>query len=115
MSETIVQGRPPKKSQELQNSNSSTINGQPYDIGKGVSGLGTQRVAIAADVRTILYDDAGSSVTYIGKATVGTLTSQALWQIAKLDESSSPDFSLKYAGTGIFDQVWDNRASLSYS
>ncbi len=65
---------------------------------------------------TIQYDDAGSSITYIGKAVPGTATSAASWQIQKLDESSTPDFSLKWAdGDGNFDNVWDNRASLSYS
>lgn len=117
MNEFVVAGRPPKKSEETQkvSADLSTIVGQTVDIGRGVSGSGTQRVAIAADVLTVLYDDAGSSITYIGKAPVGTLTSAASWQIAKLDESSTPDFTMKYAGTGIFNQVWDSRAGLSYS
>lgn len=64
----------------------------------------------------VRYDDAGSSVTYIGKASPGTATSAASWQISKLDESSSPDFTLLYAdGNANFDNIWDNRASLSYS
>lgn len=64
----------------------------------------------------IQYDDAGSGITYIGKASAGTATSAASWQIMKLDESSSPDFSITWAdGNGSFDNVWNDRASLSYS
>lgn len=67
---------------------------------------------------TLLLDDVTTtSVTYVGKATIGTATSSALWQIKKLDESSTPvTLSVKWAGGGAsFNQVWDNRASLSYS
>lgn len=64
----------------------------------------------------IQYDDAGSGITYIGKAKPGSSTSAPVWQIMKLDESSAPDFALTWAdGNGLFDNVWANRASLSYS
>jgi hypothetical protein len=83
----------------------------PSDYGLGVRVIGTGSTAL-----TIQYDDAGSSVTYIGKAAPGSATSSALWQIMKLDEASSPDFSLKWAdGNGNFDNIWDNRSSLTYS
>lgn len=65
---------------------------------------------------TTQYDDAGSSITYIGKALPGTATSSAGWQISQLNEASTPDFTLKYAdGTAAFTKVWDSRASYSYS
>ena len=53
------------------------------------------------------------SVDYMGEAAVGTATSAAAWRIKKID--STTGIVIQWAGTGIFDQVWDNYASLSYS
>lgn len=53
------------------------------------------------------------NVDYVGEAAIGTATSAASWRIKKVDSSSG--MVLQWAGTGVFDQVWDNRASLSYS
>jgi hypothetical protein len=51
-------------------------------------------------------------VSYIGKALPGTLTSDAAWQIASLDENTNLD--MLYADGGAFTQVYDNRESLTY-
>ena len=53
------------------------------------------------------------SIDYVGEASIGTATSAASWRIKKVDNSSG--IVLQWAGSGVFDQVWDNRASLSYS
>ena len=53
------------------------------------------------------------SVDYVGEASIGTTTSAASWRIKKVDSTSG--IVLQWAGTGVFDQVWDNYASLSYS
>ena len=58
-------------------------------------------------------DDSADPITYIGKATIGSATSSAVWQIAKLDTSSG--LSKTWAGSAGFTQVWDDRAGLSYS
>ena len=52
-------------------------------------------------------------VDYIGEASIGTATSAASWRIKKVDSASGT--IITWAGTGIFNQIWDNRASLSYS
>lgn len=52
-------------------------------------------------------------VDYVGEAAIGTATSAASWRIKKVD--STTGISIQWAGSGVFDQVWDNRASLSYS
>lgn len=52
-------------------------------------------------------------VDYVGEAAIGTATSSASWRIKKVDSTSG--ISITWAGTGTFDQIWDNRASLSYS
>jgi len=60
----------------------------------------------------LLLDKASSTITYVGVATRGTATSAAAWKIFKLDTTSG--LSKKWA-SGAYDQVWDNRASLTYS
>jgi hypothetical protein len=56
-----------------------------------------------------------AGVTYIGKTSPSQLTSDPVWLIIKFDESGSPS-TLKYAnGTPSYTQIWDARASLSYS
>lgn len=52
-------------------------------------------------------------VDYVGEASIGTATSAASWRIKKVDNTTGT--VIQWAGTGIFNQVWDNRASLSYS
>lgn len=53
---------------------------------------------------------------YIGKAPIGTLTNEAKWQVRKLTLTSLGGVLMQWAdGNGDFDNVWDNRASLSYS
>lgn len=54
--------------------------------------------------------------TYVGEANVGSATSDACWRIKKIDETTSDVLIVTWAGTTTaFTQVWDNRASLSYS
>lgn len=60
-------------------------------------------------------DDVGGGVTYVGKAVVGTLPSAASWQISRITETAG-DIVIQYAdGNASFDNIWDNRASLTYS
>lgn len=53
------------------------------------------------------------SVDYVGEASIGTSGAAASWRVRKVDSTSG--IIITWAGTGIFDQVWDNYASLSYS
>jgi len=57
-------------------------------------------------------DDTNDPIIYVGKAVAGSDTANPVWQIAKLDTSSG--LSKTWAGTG-FDQIWDNRSSLTYN
>lgn len=60
-------------------------------------------------------DDVGSGITYVGKAVVGSVTSDSVWQISRITETDG-DLVVQYAdGNASFDNIWDNRASLSYS
>jgi len=53
------------------------------------------------------------SIDYIGEAAIGSATSSAVWRVKKVD--STTGISITWAGTGIFNQVWDNYASLTYT
>lgn len=82
----------------------------------GYDGEGLQRLN-ADNLATQLDYDGGTNPIYIGLATPGTLTSESTWLIKKLtfDGSNNPT-AIKYAnGSPNFDQIWDNRASLSFS
>ena len=52
-------------------------------------------------------------VDYVGEAAIGTATSAASWRIKRVD--STTGIIIQWAGTGVFDQIWNNYASLSYS
>lgn len=58
-------------------------------------------------------DTSAPPLVYIGKAVVNSITSDPVWQIAKLDTSSG--IIKTWAGSAGFTQVWDNRAGLTYN
>lgn len=65
---------------------------------------------------TTLYNQVDSTTAYLGSALPGTATSAASWQIQKLTFGGSGDVSVYYAGgSTAYTNIWDNRASLSYS
>ena len=59
-------------------------------------------------------DVASSTITYLGKALPETQTNQALWQVVRLTIDPSGSLIKEYAGGSSYNQVWDNRASLTY-
>jgi hypothetical protein len=68
---------------------------------------------------TRITEEASSTVTYIGWSYPGsnsvTGKADSRWKIKKIDSSSNPT-QIGYAGgEDNYDQIWDNRASLSYS
>lgn len=65
-----------------------------------------------ADLTTLI--DVAGTTTYVGKALIGSLTSQAVWKIMRIVELDG-DLEIKWAGSALFTQVWDNRSSLGYS
>lgn len=59
-------------------------------------------------------DNSSTPIVYIGKAPIGSSTSSAVWQIAKLDTTSG--LVKTWAdGNASFDNVFDDRTSLTYS
>lgn len=59
-------------------------------------------------------DEVSTSVSYVGEAEIGALPSQSVWRIKKITESGTVT-SIQYAnGSNLFNQKWDDRASLTY-
>ena len=69
------------------------------------------------DMMSLIDYDGGANPIYMGRAAPGTATSAAAWQIRKLTYDGSDNvIAIQFAdGTNDYDQVWDNRAGLSYS
>lgn len=80
------------------------------DLGSGVQVQHVRPDLEAAYIREV---DEGATYTYVGFAAPGTATSSASWRIKRIVNASGAD---RYAdGNGNFDNIWDNRESLSYS
>ena len=63
----------------------------------------------------IRSDDAGGGVVYFGFAGVGSSEDAAVWKIRR-ETTVSSDVTVEYADGDLnFDNVWTDRASLSYS
>lgn len=79
---------------------------------EGEDGPGARRT-YEADF-AVRLDDSTTNITYIGTAPTATATSDNKWQIKKLDETSG--LIITWAdGDTKFNNVWDDRASLTYS
>lgn len=62
------------------------------------------------------FDQASTTIAYLGKAILGSATSGAVWQIKKITFAASGGVTVQYAdGNNLFDNIWDNRAALAYS
>lgn len=92
-------------------------NGDIYTKATGSWGLSGNVGAVALTTRYDVVDpDVSPTVSYRGDAVPGTLTSQALWRVTRITEQSDGDVEILYAdGNDSFDNIWDNRLSLSYS
>jgi hypothetical protein len=71
---------------------------------------------LAVPTRVTLLLDADSAVTqYVGEASSGVQTSSPFWRIRQIVYTGN-SIAIKYAdGNPEFDNVWDNRAILTYA
>jgi len=109
-------------------SQATLINGQyavDYDeglIAYNTGGTGTIFITYDTSSTTLLtqelttrYVESGVN-TYVGEAQVGASESDPVWRIKRINETSSPNFDIKWAdGNASFDNVWSNYSSLTYS
>jgi hypothetical protein len=75
--------------------------------------------ALAVSSKSVTYkkivDEFDANTIYIGKAAVGSSGASAVWQIKKIVTSGVITTELIANGSDAFNQVWNNRTSLSYS
>lgn len=65
---------------------------------------------------TTHIDEATDAITYIGKAVIGSATSAASWQIMRISATSASYTYFQWADSDDnFDNIFDNRASKTYS
>lgn len=65
------------------------------------------------DVRNV--DEASSTITYVGFARPGTADITPAWRIFRI-ETSGTVTKIRWAeGTAAYENIWSNRASLTYS
>lgn len=60
-------------------------------------------------------DTATANIVYIGKAPIGSSTGSGVWQIKRVDLTTTNAIESKYAASGAFTATWTNRASETYS
>jgi len=63
---------------------------------------------------SIKTDSGDGNIKYIGYAEAGSLTSNSVWQIMKLDKTTDVDITW-CDGNLKFDNEFDNRETLTYS
>lgn len=63
-----------------------------------------------------IYDQVDSTTAYLGNAAVGSSQASAVWSIQKLVFTPAGGVTITWAnGNSGFSNIWNNRASLSYS
>lgn len=78
-----------------------------------VDGSAVVQPVSEADYASRVDDTTTANVMYIGKAAVGSAPGSAVWQIKKVDTTSGVIITWADSNAN-FDNVWDNRAGLSY-
>lgn len=78
----------------------------------GAGSIGSDAMATYAT----RFDQIDPTLAYLGDAQPGVATSAASWRMRKLDFGVDGDVTVTWAdGDANFDNVWDDRASLTYS
>lgn len=92
-------------------------NGDIYTKVAGTWNLQGNIQAVATTTRSDTIDPTVfPEVTYRGDALPGVLTSAASWRVQRMTIQSDGDIEILFAdGNDSYDNIWDNRLSLSYS
>lgn len=79
-------------------------------ISADTSSVSTRQLAM----KTVM-DEYSSTVTYIGDADTGSSVASAVWRIKRLTQSGTILYVEWADGDGQFNNVWNDRTTLSYS
>jgi hypothetical protein len=74
---------------------------------------GNSKVAVVSeeDSQGLIVDQVSSTLIYLGEGLIGALTSEPKWKVKKIDLSSGIRIT---CASSEFDNIWDNRSSLTY-
>lgn len=78
------------------------------------SGDGTHAEVVASAIYKMLKDTPTATTAYVCEAVIGSATSAPVWRIMRITTAGTTEL-IEWAGTGTFDQIADNRATLGYS
>jgi len=80
-------------------------------VGNSIDGQAFQRIREVDELQ--LVDIVGNDI-YIGCAIPGTLTSATTWKIKRINTTNP--ISIKWADSStLYNKIWDNRSSYTYS
>ena len=79
-----------------------------------VGGIEVHEQIVTQANKAMIIDEASATITYVGKAAIGSATSAAVWQVMRMN-STTGVVTTWADGDDDEDNIWDNRASLSYS
>jgi hypothetical protein len=65
-------------------------------------------------VYAVRIDEVNANLSYVGKAEIGSLNSNAVWQIQRVQKTAQVTSITWADGNSNFDNIWNNRASLTY-
>lgn len=96
------------------NRNPETTNFEEHGAAGDVSTGRRLKYVQDVPLKTII-DEASATVTYIGEAVPSATVSQPLWRIKKIDSTTNPTTIYFADANDDFDNVWNDRATLTYS
>jgi len=74
-----------------------------------------QIITSLSPIKTLAVDEISSALTYLGFAKPGTGTDEAKWQIRRITKTGTVTVFEFADGNDRYDNVWDDRTSLTYS
>lgn len=73
-------------------------------------------VRLPSSLRNVVYDEVSASLAYFGVAAPGANTGDPVWMIQRFNFGPGNSLATTFAdGNAEFDNVWNDRTSLSYS
>jgi len=96
-----------------QDTNSALLMDRGIPIANDLDADGRRKLRIGSGEYALKVDDQGTFL-YLGQAAPGSLGSQSVWLIQKIEYTSTQVDILFANGSSEFNSIWDNRASLTY-
>jgi len=81
-----------------------------------IAGVENSAAKVTSVANTKRYDQVDATTAYLGEAVVGTLEAKPSWRIQKLIFTAGGSVTILFAdGDSNFNNVWADRATLSYA